>query len=51
MVLYAPVRQHGCPEVLVSDSGAIFLAKQAQAIYHSLDIEKSKLLKNKPGRI
>ena len=27
MVLFAAVRQHGCPEVLVSDSGGIFRAK------------------------
>lgn len=42
-VLYGAVRMHGIPDVLVSDSGAIFLAKQAQQIYQSLGIEKKEI--------
>jgi putative transposase len=40
VVLRAALLAHGAPEALVSDSGSIFLAKQAQAIYHALGIEK-----------
>ncbi len=37
MILYAAIRQHGVPETLVSDSGAVFVtAKQAKAIYAAL---------------
>ena len=32
LVLYAAVRQHGAPEALVSDSGGVFRAKDAQRI-------------------
>jgi putative transposase len=45
IVLYAAIRQHGSPRVLVSDSGAIFLAKQAQRVYVALDIEKRQIAK------
>jgi putative transposase len=43
MVLYAAIRQHGAPEALVSDSGSIFLAKQARAIYRALGITKEQI--------
>jgi putative transposase len=39
MVLYAAIRQHGCPEAIVSDGGAVFKAQQAKAIYQALGIE------------
>jgi putative transposase len=45
VVLYAAVQQHGCPAILLSDSGAIFRAKQAQAIYAALEIEKQQIHK------
>jgi transposase InsO family protein len=38
MVLYAAIRQHGCPEAIVSDGGAVFKANQAIAIYQALGI-------------
>ena len=38
IVLRAAVEAHGAPEVLVSDSGGVFKAKQAQAIYAALGI-------------
>lgn len=34
---------HGAPETLVSDSGGICLARQAQAIYRALGIEKREI--------
>lgn len=43
MVLFAAIRQHGSPEVLVSDSGSIFKAKQAQRIYAALGLEKKQI--------
>jgi putative transposase len=43
IVLFAAVRQHGAPEVLVSDSGGIFLAKAAKRIYRALKIRKEQI--------
>jgi len=43
MVLYAAIRQHGSPEALVSDSGSIFKAKEAQRIYTALGIRKEQI--------
>lgn len=49
MVLYAAVRQHGVPAVLVSDSGGIFAtAKQAKAIYKALGICKEEIARRRP---
>ncbi len=49
MILYAAIRQHGVPEALVSDSGAIFVtAKQAKAIYAALAIEKREIERRQP---
>lgn len=45
VVLYAAIQQHGCPTMLLSDSGGIFRAKQAQAIYQALEIEKRQIHK------
>src|SRR5438270_5891474 len=45
MVLYAAIRQHGCPEALVSDSGSIFKAKEAMRIYAALGIGKEQIAK------
>lgn len=39
-VLYAAIRKHGCPEVLVSDSGSVFLDHKARQIYQALGIAK-----------
>jgi transposase len=41
--LFAAVRQHGTPEVLVSDGGGIFLAKEAKWIYRALKIRKEEI--------
>ncbi len=49
MVLYAAIRQHGIPEMLVSDSGAVFVtAKQAKAVYAALGIEKREIERRQP---
>jgi len=49
MVLYAAMRQHGIPETLVSDSGAVFVtAKQAKAVYAALGIEKREIERGRP---
>jgi putative transposase len=48
IVLFAAVRQHGAPEVLVSDSGSIFLAKQARRIYQALNIRKEQITLRQP---
>jgi hypothetical protein len=45
MVLYAAIRQHGCPEALVSDGGSIFKAKEAVRIYAALGIRKEQIEK------
>jgi hypothetical protein len=48
VVLRAAIAQHGAPETLVSDSGGIFLATQAKAIYAALGINKREIERGKP---
>ena len=48
MVLYAAVHSCGSPEGLVSDSGSVFRAKRAQAIYQALGIRKEYIAKRQP---
>jgi putative transposase len=48
VVLREALARHGAPELLVSDSGSVFLAKQAQAIYRALGIEKREIDRGKP---
>jgi putative transposase len=48
MILFMAIRQHGAPEALVSDSGGVFLAKQAQAIYAALGIRKDEIDRRQP---
>lgn len=43
VVLREVIARHGAPEVLVSDSGSVFKAKAAQAIYQALGIEKHQI--------
>ncbi len=43
IVLFAAIRQHGAPEMIVSDSGSIFKAKQAMKIYAALEIQKEQI--------
>ncbi len=43
MVLYAAIRQHGAPEALVSDGGAVFRAEHVQQVYDRLGIAKLQI--------
>lgn len=45
ILLYVAIRQHGAPEALVSDGGAVFKAKQALEIYQRLGIVKEQIAK------
>jgi transposase InsO family protein len=47
-VLYAAIRKYGCPETLVSDSGAVFRSHEAMRIYDALGIQKKEIEKGKP---
>ncbi len=48
IVLRAAGETHGAPEVLVSDSGSVFKARQAQAIYVALGIRKEQIDRGQP---
>jgi putative transposase len=45
IVLFAAIKEHGSPEGLVSDGGAVFRAKQAMEIYRRLGIIKLQIEK------
>ena len=47
-VLYRAIERHGSPEALVTDSGSVFLANRAKAIYAALAIEKHEIEKGAP---
>lgn len=48
IVLRAAVEAHGAPEALVSDSGSVFKARQAQVIYAALGIRKEAIDQGQP---
>ena len=48
VVLYAALRAYGSPKTLVSDSGGIFKADQADAIYAALGIAHEQIERGKP---
>ncbi len=48
VVLREALQRFGAPETLVSDSGGVFLAKQAQAIYRALGVEKREIDRGRP---
>jgi len=48
IVLRAAMAAHGTPEVLVSDSGGIFRANQARALYRTLGIQKVEIERGRP---
>jgi len=48
LVLFAAIRQHGIPEVLVSDGDSVFRAKQAQHVYERLQIAKREIERRQP---
>jgi len=47
-VLYRAIQHYGPPEAFVTDSGSIFLASRAQAIYRALGIRKLEIEKGQP---
>ena len=47
-VLYRAVERYGSPEALVTDSGSIFLANRAKAIYGALGIVKHEIGRGRP---
>lgn len=48
LVLFMAIRNHGAPDMLVSDGGAVFRAKRAQAIYLALGMLKCQIDKGEP---
>jgi len=48
LVLRAALHEYGAPAALVSDSGTIFKANQAQKMYKELGIEKMQIDKGQP---
>jgi len=48
IVLRAAVEAHGAPEVLISDSGSVFKAKQARLIYAALGIRHAEIDRRQP---
>jgi putative transposase len=47
-VLYAAIERYGSPEVLVTDGGGVFRAKQARAVYEALGISKHEIERGRP---
>jgi len=47
-VLYRAIQHYGPPEAFVTDSGSIFLANRAKAIYRALGIRKVEIEKGRP---
>ena len=47
-VLYRAVQEYGPPEAFITDSGSIFLANRAQAIYRALGIRKLEMENGQP---
>jgi hypothetical protein len=42
-VLYAAIRKHGVPEVLVSDNGGVFRSHDTMRVYNALGIQKREI--------
>jgi putative transposase len=47
-ILYRAVERYGSPEALVTDSGSVFLANRAKAIYTALNMDKHEIEKGAP---
>jgi putative transposase len=47
-VLYRAVQRYGEPEALVTDSGSVFLANRAKAVYAKLGVDKREIEKGRP---
>jgi putative transposase len=48
LVLYRAVARYGAPKTLVTDSGSVFLANRAKALYAKLGISKEEIQKGQP---
>ena len=49
-VLYRAIQHYGPPEAFVTDSGSVFLANRAQAIYRALASASWRSRRDNPGR-
>ena len=47
-VFYRAVARHGAPKTFVTDSGSVFLANRAKAVYAKLGISKEEIQKGRP---
>jgi len=47
-VLHRAIKRHGPPEALATDSGSVFRANRARAVYEALGIEKHEIEKGRP---
>jgi hypothetical protein len=47
-VFYRAVDRHGAPKTLLTDSGSVFLANRARAVYAKLGISKEEIEKGRP---
>jgi putative transposase len=47
-VLHRAVREHGPPDALVTDSGSVFRANRAKAVYEALGVQKHEIEKGRP---
>lgn len=47
-VLYRAIQEYGPPEAFVTDSGSVFLANRARAIYRALGVRKLEIEKGRP---
>ena len=47
-VFYRAVERYGSPEALVTDSGSVFKATRAKAVYEALGIEKEEIERGQP---
>ncbi len=47
-VLYRAVERHGAPKTLLTDSGSVFLANRARAVYRKLGMGKEEIEKGRP---
>ncbi len=47
-VLHRAVEGHGPPEALVTDSGSVFRANRARAVYEALGVEKLEIERGRP---
>jgi transposase InsO family protein len=47
-VLYAAIRKHGVPEILVSDNGSVFTSHATRRVCEQLGIEKKEIQKGRP---